>query len=103
MISDEQLSGYEDNFLITKTAEEAGELTTALLQYLTKPITKHKEELIANIVEEIVDVEIMIDALKRRFNLDREVEAYKIQKLLKYQEYYKKLGADVGKLRKENP
>lgn len=58
--------------------EEMSELTKEIL----KNVNRHKDN-INELIEETADVEIMLEQLKYCYNIRKEVEDYKAQKLLK--------------------
>ncbi len=58
--------------------EEMSELTKEIL----KNVNRHKDN-INELIEETADVEIMLEQLKCCYNIRKEVEDYKAQKLLK--------------------
>ena len=58
--------------------EEMSELTKEIL----KNVNRHKDN-ISELIEETADVEIMLEQLKYCYNIRKEVEDYKAQKLLK--------------------
>lgn len=58
--------------------EEMSELTKEIL----KNVNRHKDN-INELIEEAADVEIMLEQLKYCYNIRKEVEDYKAQKLLK--------------------
>lgn len=92
---------HETNFTIVKTIEELNELSTALAQYLTKPISVSNEEHIDNIIKEVADVEILLCALKYKLGINLEVYDKIPEKINKFDEYVKKHRDNFGKLRKE--
>lgn len=61
----------KDHYDIDKAVEELNELATALMQYKLKNGTKTK---LSQIVEEIGDVEIRIEVLKKKFKIKKEVQ-----------------------------
>ena len=58
--------------------EEMSELTKEIL----KNVNRHKDN-ISELIEETADVEIMLEQLKYCYNIRKEVEDYKAQKLIK--------------------
>ncbi len=58
--------------------EEMSELTKEILKNINR-----KKDNVAEIIEETADVEIMLEQLKYCYNIHRQVEDYKAQKLQK--------------------
>ena len=58
--------------------EEMSELTKEILKNINR-----KKDNVAEIIEETADVEIMLEQLKCCYNIHRQVEEYKQQKLKK--------------------
>lgn len=76
---------YQSNkpqYNLIKAAEEASELATVLLQYALKPNKVDTQE----VIDEIGDVQIRIDVLKKIFG-DQAVTQRIDYKLSKYKEY----------------
>lgn len=74
-------NGYEYN--LHKASEELQELSLVLTQKLTKPHKVNDQE----IIDEIGDVEIRLEILKRIFNKDK-INKRIVDKLKKFQEYH---------------
>ena len=53
-----------------------------LIKEILKNVNRHKDN-INELIEETADVEIMLEQLKYCYNIRKEVEDYKAQKLLK--------------------
>lgn len=66
---------------IIKTVEELSELSQALCKFLSKPYTESDRTILDNIYEEIADVEIMLEQCKMMFQCDKEVSAWKQDKI----------------------
>lgn len=63
---------------LLQAIEEMSELTKEIL----KNVNRHQKNL-SQIIEETADVEIMLEQLKCCFNIEKEVEDYKTEKVKK--------------------
>lgn len=77
-IYDRALKDWGKNAQMLQVIEEMSELTKEIL----KNVNRGKNNL-NELIEETADVEIMLEQLKYCLNINRQVEDYKKQKLLK--------------------
>jgi len=70
---------------VLKALEELNELSLVLVQFLTKPDTISVED----ITEEIVDVEMNLDLIKKHFSVSNDIRKAKIDKFLQSKNYLK--------------
>ena len=77
-IYDRALKDWGKNAQMLQVIEEMSELTKEIL----KNVNRGKNNL-NELIEETADVEIMLEQLKYCLNINRQVEDYKEQKLLK--------------------
>lgn len=77
-IYEKALHTWGKNAQMLQVVEEMSELTKEIL----KNVNRNKDN-ISEIIEETADVEIMLEQLKCCFNIHKQVEDYKLEKLLK--------------------
>ena len=70
------LKTWGKNIQMLQVIEEMSELTKEILKNVNR-----KKDNIAEIIEETADVEIMLEQLKYCYNIHKQVEAYKADKL----------------------
>ena len=83
MILNKAIEVWGEQSQFIKLNEELAELIVAVSKYINKDVENrhHVEILKMHIVDEVVDVEIMIEQLKRILNIHRKVDQAKIFKL----------------------
>ena len=77
------LTTNKKKYQLLKATEELSELTTALLQYVTKKGMKTTEQ---EVIDEIGDVRIRLEILTKVFGEDACMERYN-EKINKFHEY----------------
>lgn len=80
-ILEKAISTYGREAQTNMMLEEMGELITAINKYRRAYIGAEKSVALANIVEEMADVQIMLDQMRLMFGDTTEQEEYKVQRL----------------------
>lgn len=70
-IIDDIVSHNSEDHDILKLAEECTELSEVLIKMITKP--NRREERMPHLIEELGDVEVRLDILKRRLGLTKDI------------------------------
>lgn len=73
--------------MITHAMEEMGELTQSLSKYLRDVERKNQLRLKDDIAEEICDVEIFLEKIKKYLELQEDVDRYKAVKIRRHSAY----------------
>lgn len=90
----------EPNFIIVKAIEELNELSSALAEYLVKPISNREKKQIRHITEEIAHVEVQLETVRYLLDITRaDITTEKIKKVGDLERYKRELGDLFGKIR----
>ena len=83
MIYQKAINKWGERSQFTKLLEELGELSAAVAKYMNKDVENRHNEyvLLNNVIDEVADVEIMIEQLKRILSISVAVSSAKDYKL----------------------